>query len=528
MDMKTRNTSGKCPFTGDGGVRSLLGRTNRDWWPEALQLDILTQKRHVPRSDGRGFRLCRGVQHARLRGAEGRPHRADDRQPAVVAGRLRPLRPVLHPHGVARRGHLSHRRRPRRCRQRAAAVCAAQFAGPTTATSTRRAACCGRSSRNTASNISWADLFILAGNVAIESMGGPVFGFGGGRADVFEPESDVYWGTEEQWVNEGVATRIQPKEGMALENPLAAIQMGLIYVNPEGPGGNPDPLRKRARHARNLRPHGDERRGNRRADRRRPRLRQGPRRGSGRHLRRCARKRRPRTCMGFGWLTDRRARSAKGNITTSGIEGAWIEQPDQWSRRLFPPAVQVRLRTGARARPAPSSGSRSTPIPKTWPPTRATRTRGADDDDHRRHGAEDGPGLSQDFRTLPRRPGSSSTMPSPARGSSCATATWGPRSAISGPEVPAEDLIWQDPVPAGHAAVGCRCRRVQERKILGSGLTVSELVKAAWASASTYRNSDHRGGANGARVRLAPQKDWAANDPDELAKVLGEDRRASR
>ena len=150
MDAKTGSIGG-CPMGhGDGGVRSLLGRTNRDWWPDALAVDILAPNGAVE-PDGRRLRLCRGVQRARLQRAQGRPDRADDRQPAVVAGGLRPLRPVLHPHGVARRGHLSHRRRARRRQQRAAALRPAQFAGPTTATSTRRAACCGRSSRSTAS-----------------------------------------------------------------------------------------------------------------------------------------------------------------------------------------------------------------------------------------------------------------------------------------------------------------------------------------------------------------------------------------
>ena len=222
-------------------LRSLLGRTNRDWWPNQLSLEILPQHGATGDPLRRRFRLCRGVPVARLSGGEARPHRADDRQPALVAGRLRALRPVLHPHGLARGRHLSHRRRPRR-RQFGQQRFAPLNSWPDNANLDKARRLLWPIKQKYGRNLSWADLLILAGNVAIESMGGPIFGFGGGREDVYEPEQDVYWGTEENWVGQGAKPRMGEDAGTAMENPLAAVQMGLIYVNPEGPGGNPDPL----------------------------------------------------------------------------------------------------------------------------------------------------------------------------------------------------------------------------------------------------------------------------------------------
>ncbi|HSF11445.1 MAG TPA: catalase/peroxidase HPI, partial [Erythrobacter sp.] len=366
-------------------------------------------------------------------------------------------------------------------------------------------------------NISWADLFILAGNVAIESMGGPVFGFGGGRADVFEPES-VYWGTEEQWVNEGVATRINPKEGRALDNPLAAIQMGLIYVNPEGPQGNPHDPEGMARDMRETfarmamndeetvaltagghafgKAHGAHP-----AD-----TFGGAPESEDLHL------------MGFGWLNDEEE-IARGNITTSGIEGAWTPNPTQWGgdyfRLLFKYDFElVKSPAGAHQwqpiNPDPEDMAPDARDPSKKVPTMMTTADMALKND-------------PEYRKISER-----FLNDQAALDDAFARAWfklchrdmGPKIRYLGPEVPAEDLIWQDPVPAGTTPSDAEVAAFKAA-ILGSGLTVSELVKAAWASASTYRNSDHRGGANGARVRLAPQSGWAANDPDELAKVLG-------
>jgi catalase-peroxidase len=365
-------------------------------------------------------------------------------------------------------------------------------------------------------SISWADLFILTGNVAIESMGGPVFGFGGGRADVYEPEKDIYWGNEDLWVNQGVATRIQPDKGMDLENPLAAIQMGLIYVNPEGPGGVADPLQS----ARDMRVTFSRMAMN---DEETIAL------VAGGHAFGKAHGAAPSDTFGdspeseaierqgFGWLLDA-SEIAKGNITTSGIEGAWSNNPTQWGgdyfRLLFKYDYElVHSPAGAQQwtpiNPDPEDMAPDARDPSKKVPTIMTT-------------ADMALKMDPEYRKISER-----FRDDQAALDDAFARAWfklchrdmGPKVRYLGPEVPAEDLIWQDPVPEGSKPSDGDVAAFNAA-ILGSGLTVGELVKAAWASASTYRKSDHRGGANGARVRLAPQKDWAVNDPAELSKVL--------
>jgi catalase-peroxidase len=364
-------------------------------------------------------------------------------------------------------------------------------------------------------HISWADLLILAGNVAIESMGGPVFGFGGGRKDVFEPET-VYWGSEELWVDQGVETRIIPDEGKALENPLAAIQMGLIYVNPEGPGGNPDPLQS----ARDMRETFSRMAMN---DEETVALTAGGHAFGKAHgavpadQLSGAPESEALALQGFGWATDA-GQIESGHITTSGLEGAWTNTPTQWSGNYFRLLLDydyelVRSPAGAQQW-QPVNQREEDMAPDARDPSKKVPTMMTTADMALK--------MDPEYRKISER-----FRHDQAALDDAFARAWfklchrdmGPKPRYLGPEVPAEDLIWQDPVPAGSKPSDSDVAAFKS-SVLASGLTVAELVKAAWASASTYRNSDHRGGANGARVRLAPQNGWAVNDPEELAKVL--------
>ncbi len=514
MDAKTGEMSGGCPFHGDGGTRSLLGRTNRDWWPEATHLEILTQEGKAANPYGEDFDYAEAfntIDYTALK--------ADltalmtDSQPWWPAdyGNYGPffIRMAWHAAGTYRTG--DGRGGASSGQQRFAPL----NSWPDNGNLDKARRLLWPIKQKYGRNISWADLFILTGNVAIESMGGPVFGFGGGRADVFEPET-VYWGSEEQWVNEGVPTRINPDEGKALENPLAAIQMGLIYVNPEGPGGNPDPLQSArdmretfARMAMNDeetvaltagghafgKAHGAEP-----SD-----TFGGAPENEALHL------------MGFGWLNDE-DEIGNGHITTSGIEGSWSNNPTSWSHDYFRILFKydfelVRSPAGAQqwtpVNPDPEDLAPDARDPSKKVPTMMTT-------------ADMALKMDPEYRKISER-----FLANPEQLDDAFARAWfklchrdmGPKVRYLGPEVPDETLIWMDPVPAGTAPSDAEVSRFKSA-ILGSGLSVRELVKAAWASASTYRRSDHRGGANGARIRLAPQKDWAVNDPEELAKVL--------
>ncbi|MEM1195929.1 MAG: catalase/peroxidase HPI [Pseudomonadota bacterium] len=513
MDIKTGEMSG-CPFHADGGMRSLLGRQNRDWWPEATQLDILTQEGKSANPYGEDFDYAEAfntIDYAALK--------ADltalmtDSQPWWPAdyGHYGPffIRMAWHAAGTYRTG--DGRGGAGSGQQRFAPL----NSWPDNGNLDKARRLLWPIKQKYGKAISWADLFILTGNVAIESMGGPVFGFGGGRADVYEPES-VYWGTEEQWVNEGVATRIQPDKNMALENPLAAIQMGLIYVNPEGPGGNPDPLES----ARDMRETFARMAMN---DEETIAL------VAGGHAFGKAHGAQPADTFGgspeseelhqqgMGWLIDE-DEIEKGHITTSGIEGAWSNNPTSWSHDYF----RILFKYEFELVKSPAGAVQWTPInpdpadmaPDARDPSQKVPTIMTTAD----MALKMDPGYAKISRRFLENPEQLDDAFARAWFKLCHR-DMGPKVRYMGPEVPEEDLIWMDPVPAGAAPSDAEVARFKDA-ILGSGLTVSELVKAAWASASTYRNSDHRGGANGARVRLAPQREWAANDPDELDHVL--------
>ena len=362
--------------------------------------------------------------------------------------------------------------------------------------------------------ISWADLIVLAGNVAMESMGFKTFGFAGGREDIWAPELDVYWGSEEKWLSDDARYSGERK----LENPLAAVQMGLIYVNPEGPGGNPDPL------------------------------------GSGRDVRETFARMAMNdeetvalTCgghtfgkchgagdtalvgaapeaaglaeQGLGWKSSH-ASGKGGDQIGSGLEGSWTPTPTQWDNSyldmLFGNEWELtkspagahqwtpKQATGSNMAPAAHDASKRVPIIMT--------------------AADMAMRMDPIYEPIARR-----FHQNPDEFADAFARAWfklthrdmGPRSRYLGPEVPAEELVWQDPIPAvDHPLIDDQDIAALKAKILATGLSVSELVSTAWASASTFRGSDKRGGANGARIRLAPQKDWEVNEPAQLAKVL--------
>ena len=358
--------------------------------------------------------------------------------------------------------------------------------------------------------ISWADLFILTGNVAIESMGGKTFGFSGGRPDIWSAPEDIYWGREEEWLQNKRYTGERD-----LEVPLGAVQMGLIYVNPQGPDGNPDPLASAkdiretfARMAMNDeetvaltagghtfgKSHGA-------AD---PDTYVGPEPEGA-----------PMEEMGLGWKNS--YETGKGGHTiTSGIEGAWTANPTQWDNGYF----DILFGYEWELVKSPAGAYQWHPInpkdedmaPDAHDSSKKVTTMMTTADMAMREDPE--------YRKVSKR-----FHENPDQFADAFARAWfkllhrdmGPKSRYLGPEVPEEDLIWQDPIPEGNKSFDIDAAK---EKIANSGLSVSEMVETAWASASTFRGTDMRGGANGARIRLAPQKDWVANKPDQLSKVL--------
>jgi catalase-peroxidase len=518
MDAKTSDPlGGGCPFN-EGAARSLLGRTNRDWWPNQLSLDILHQQGKSGDPMGDGFDYREAFKTLDLAAVK-----ADltalmtDSQPWWPAdyGHYGPffIRMAWHSAGTYRTG--DGRGGAGAGQQRFAPL----NSWPDNANLDKARRLLWPIKQKYGAKLSWADLMILAGNVAIESMGGPVFGFGGGRADVWEPEKDVYWGTEEFWVgHEKNETRIQPDKEMALENPLAAIQMGLIYVNPEGPGGDPDPLGS----ARDIRETFARMGMN---DEETVALTAGGHtfgkcHGAGdASLIGAEPEGADIAQQGLGWQSGHESGIGDQTIT-SGLEGAWTTNPIQWDMGYFDLLLdheyELTKSPAGATQWHPVGDPEDTLAPGAHSPDRKVPTMmtTADmamkmDPEYRR--------ISERFRA------------NPDEFADAFARAWfklchrdmGPKARYLGPDVPEEDLIWQDPLPAPvHAPLTGADITALKAKIAESGLSVADLVKTAWASASTYRGSDHRGGANGARIRLAPQKDWDVNEPDNLARVL--------
>ncbi|MDQ2070310.1 catalase/peroxidase HPI [Natronospira bacteriovora] len=509
-----RKDNGKCPVMHGAQTRKGgRGTTNEQWWPEQLNLSILHQ--HTPESDPMGADFNYAEEFKKLdlkalkKDLEDLMTNSQDWWPADY-GHYGPLmiRMAWHAAGTYRtadgRGGASTGN------QRFAPI----NSWPDNGNLDKARRLLWPIKEKYGNKISWADLYILAGNVAIESMGLKTFGFGGGREDIWAPEEDIYWGAEDEWLDSK-----RYSGDRELENPLAAVQMGLIYVNPEGPDGNPDPLASAkdvretfARMAMNdyetvaLTAGGHT---------------FGKTHGAGdpSHVG-PEPEAAPLEQMGLGWISD--FKSGKGRDTiTSGLEGAWTPTPTTWDMSYF----DVLFGYEWEVVKSPAGANQ-------WVP------KGLADKDH----APDAEDASQKvgimmttadmaMREDPEyRKISEHFHKNPDEFADAFARAWfklthrdmGPKVRYLGPEVPAEDLIWQDPVPAvDHDLIDDKDIKALKKEILDSGLSISELVKTAWGSASTFRNSDKRGGANGARIRLAPQKDWEANEPAQLKKVLG-------
>jgi len=503
------NNAGKCPVMhGAVTTNSASGTSNREWWPNQLNIGILHQHDQKSNPMGANFNYREEFKSIDYKALKKDLHDlmtdSQDWWPADY-GHYGPffIRMTWHAAGTYRSGDG----------RGGGGTGAQRFAPlnswPDNGNLDKARRLLWPIKQKYGNKISWADLLILTGNVAIESMGGKTFGFSGGRDDIWAPEEDIYWGVESEWL-----TNNRYSGDRELANPLAAVQMGLIYVNPEGPDGNPDPLAS-ARDVRETfgrmamndeetvalvagghtfgKAHGAGDAGLVGAEPEGAAIEE----------------------MGFGWISSHG--SGKGSDTiTSGIEGAWTAHPTKWDNGYFdlllgyeweltksPAGAHIWHAVDPKESDlAPDAEDASIRVP-TMMTTADMAMR--EDPSYRE--------ISERFHK------------NPDQFADAFARAWfkllhrdmGPKSRYVGPEVPDEELIWQDPIPAGNANYDVDAVKA---RIAASGLSVQEMVETAWASASTYRGSDMRGGANGARIRLAPQKDWAANKPDQLARVL--------
>ena len=514
MENNTAQPSGKCPFSGATLQQSAGGGTrNQDWWPNQLRLNILRQ--HSPASNpmDKGFNYAEAFKSLDM--ATLKKDIIDvlttsqDWWPADY-GHYGPfiIRMTWHSAGTYRT--TDGRGGGGRGMQRFAPL----NSWPDNTNLDKARLLLWPVKKKYGQKLSWADLMILAGNCAMESMGFNTFGFSGGREDVWEPDEDVYWGPEKEWLGDKRYTGDRD-----LENPLAAVQMGLIYVNPEGPNGNPDPLAS----ARDIRETFARMAMN---DEETVALIAGGHTFGKTHGAADPSKyvgKEPAGAsieeQGLGWKNT--FGSGNGvNTITSGLEGAWTTTPTQWSNNyfenLFGYEWELTKSPAGAHQWKPKAGAGADTVPDAHDPAK-------------RHA----PTMLTTDIALRVDPAyekvSRNFYENPDQFADAFARAWfklthrdmGPRSRYVGSEVPAEVLIWQDPIPAvEHALINDQDTDDLKAKVLSSGLTVSELVSTAWASASTFRGSDKRGGANGARVRLAPQKYWEVNNPSQLSKVL--------
>ena len=503
------NNAGKCPVMhGAVTTNSASGTSNREWWPNQLNIGILHQHDQKSNPMGANFNYREEFKSIDYKALKKDLHDlmtdSQDWWPADY-GHYGPffIRMTWHAAGTYRSGDG----------RGGGGTGAQRFAPlnswPDNGNLDKARRLLWPIKQKYGNKISWADLLILTGNVAIESMGGKTFGFSGGRDDIWAPEEDIYWGVESEWLANN-----RYSGDRELANPLAAVQMGLIYVNPEGPDGNPDPLAS----ARDVRETFGRMAMN---DEETVALVAGGHTFGKAHgagdagLVGVEPEGAAIEEMGFGWISSHG--SGKGSDTiTSGIEGAWTAHPTKWDNGYFdlllgyeweltksPAGAHIWHAVDPKESDlAPDAEDASIRVP-TMMTTADMAMR--EDPSYRE--------ISERFHK------------NPDQFADAFARAWfkllhrdmGPKSRYVGPEVPDEELIWQDPIPAGNANYDVDAVKA---RIAASGLSVQEMVETAWASASTYRGSDMRGGANGSRIRLAPQKDWAANKPDQLARVL--------
>jgi catalase-peroxidase len=503
----------KCPFT-NASATSGGGTTTQDWWPNRLKVELLTQ--HSDKSDPMDGNFdyaeeFKSIDYDALKAdLSALMTDSQDWWPADF-GNYGPLfiRMAWHSAGTYRTG--DGRGGAGRGQQRFAPL----NSWPDNVSLDKARRLLWPIKQKYGRKISWADLMILTGNVALESMGFKTFGFGGGRPDTWEPDQDVYWGRETTWLA-GDKRYESETQSRDLENPLAAVQMGLIYVNPEGPDGNPDPL-KSAHDIRDTfgrmamndeetvaliagghtfgKTHGA-----------------GPADNVGADAEAA-----PLEEQGFGWK-NRFGTGKGGDTITSGLEVTWTQTPAQWSNYYFENLFKYEwelTKSPAGANQWIAKDAEEV-IPDAHDPSKKHRPTMLTSDIALRSDPA--------YEKISRR-----FYENPDEFAEAFARAWfklthrdmGPKSRYIGPEVPAEDLIWQDPIPAvDHPLIDKNDIAALKGKIVDSGLGVSQLVSTAWASASTFRGSDKRGGANGARIRFAPQKDWEVNQPAKLASTL--------
>jgi catalase-peroxidase len=510
MESNKQNSAGKCPVMHGGATSSSASVANQQWWPNALNLDILHQHdtKTNPLKDVNYREELKKLDVAALK--KDLHELMTNSQPWWPAdwghyGGLM-IRMAWHAAGTYRiadgRGGAGTGN------QRFAPL----NSWPDNVNLDKARRLLWPIKKKHGNKISWADLLVLAGNAAYESMGLKMYGFAFGREDIWHPEKDIYWGSEKEWL---ASTRYDGDKRETLENPLAAVQMGLIYVNPEGVNGVPDPLKTAhdvrltfARMAMNDeetvaltagghtvgKAHGNGNPAN---------LGPNPE-GADLHE------------QGFGWM-NHTTRSVGRNTVSSGLEGAWTTHPTQWDSGYF----HLLLNYDWELKKSPAGANQ-------WEPINIREEDKPVDveDPSKRYNpmmtdADMAMKMDPEYRKISER-----FYKDHAYFSEVFARAWfklthrdmGPKARYFGPEVPAEDLIWQDPVPEGNTRYDVGNVKA---KIAASGLSIGELVATAWDSARTFRSSDNRGGANGARIRLAPQKDWAGNEPARLAKVLG-------